>query len=90
MPSFSTIDFAVFCLTVIALVAIAHQKDEIAAKAVSVIERIVAALGNAVQRLECMRRSQYTKGAQDDQKFMSKAQDPSLKNPPRRKRRSCG
>lgn len=44
MPTLSTIDFAIFCLTVIALVAIAHHKEEIVITALTLIGKVVSML----------------------------------------------
>ncbi len=51
MTNFSTIDWAIFCLAAIALVAIVHRKDEIALKAVSAIEKTVSALGETIKKI---------------------------------------
>ena len=45
MAGLSTIDFTIFCVTVIALVAIVYRKDEIAKKALSVVETATGLFG---------------------------------------------
>jgi len=90
----SSFDFTIFCLTVIALVAIVHHRDEITIKSLAVMETVVSTLSGATQRLKRhfkeARKPERTKKPSRDQKRVHKANDtptvhlPSRNRPTRR------